>query len=147
MTLLGSSFLHLENSMAQESKTLTTQEKTLLTVVYEPREFIGSSKVPLKYRLLKPIHYQAGKKYPLVLFLHGAGERGDDNQAALKHGARDLSEPTRREQYPCYVVIPQCPKDLKWSEVDWSKESSEQPAIASQSLASVKELLDDLPGA
>lgn len=138
-------FVWLEfDSMAQETKTTGSQSSNSIGQVYEPREFIGSSKVPLKYRLLKPIHYQAGKKYPMVVFLHGAGERGDDNMVTLKHAAKELADETRREKYPCYVLIPQCPKEQKWSDVDWSQESSEQPVNPSQSLQSLKELMDEM---
>jgi len=132
------------NSMAQETKEAVSDGSNSLQKIFEPREFVGSNKVPLKYRLLKPIQYQAGKKVPLVLFLHGAGERGDDNLATLKHGAKDLADETRRTQYPCYVVVPQCPKALKWSDVDWSKETNAQPENPSQSLQTVKELLDEM---
>ncbi len=131
-------------SMAQESKPVAAQEGNPLVQVFEPREYVGSNKVPLKYRLLKPIQYEAGKKVPLILFLHGAGERGDDNASQLKHGAKDLSDAKRRQQYPCYIVVPQCPKELKWSEVDWSKEASAQPEQPSQSMQSIKELLDEM---
>src|SRR3954449_2071331 len=37
------------------------------------------------YRLFVPIGYQVPRKYPLMLTLHGAGERGDDNTSQLKH--------------------------------------------------------------
>jgi predicted peptidase len=112
--------------------------------VYEPREFVGSNGVPLKYRLIKPLNYQQGKKYPLVLFLHGAGERGSDNSITLKHAAKDFLDPERRAEFPAYVLIPQCPKDKKWSEVDWSKETSQIPENPSDSMQSIKELLDDM---
>ena len=112
--------------------------------LYEPREFVGSSGEALKYRLIKPVDYQPGKKYPLVLFLHGAGERGSDNTVTLVHAAKDLANPARRAKYPAYVVIPQCPKDRKWSEVDWSKDSSELPEKPSDSMQSLKELLDEM---
>ena len=46
----------------------------------------------LKYRLLRPEAEKAGQKYPLVLFLHGAGERGDDNQKQLVHGGQVFRE-------------------------------------------------------
>lgn len=112
--------------------------------LYEPREFVGSSGSALKYRLIKPVDYQPGKKYPLVLFLHGAGERGSDNTVTLAHAAKDLANPARRAQFPAYVVIPQCPKDRKWSEVDWSKDFSDLPEKPSDSMQSVKELLDEM---
>ena len=115
-----------------------------LAKIYEPREYVGSNKVPLKYRLIKPAGYQFGKKYPLVLFLHGAGERGEDNSVTLVHAANDFAKPTLRERFPCYVLIPQCPNGKKWSEVDWSQESSEQPELPSESMQSVKELIDEM---
>ncbi|MEI9896050.1 MAG: hypothetical protein WDN28_19815 [Chthoniobacter sp.] len=43
---------------------------------YEARTFAGADGTQLGYRLLKPKDYDAAKKYPLVLVLHGAGERG-----------------------------------------------------------------------
>ena len=45
---------------------------------YEKKVYVSSQGDSLKYRLLRPEAEKAGKKYPLVLFLHGAGERGDD---------------------------------------------------------------------
>lgn len=77
-----------------------------------------------KYRLLKPAKVEASKKYPLVLFLHGAGERGDDNKAQLKYGPTWLAEDKNREKYPCYVLAPQCHTGKKWAEVDWSAATS-----------------------
>ena len=115
-----------------------------LTKLYEPREYVGKSGKPLKYRLIKPVDYKFGKKYPLVLFLHGAGERGDDNAATLRHAAKDFSNPQTRSKYPAYVVIPQCPTGKKWSEVDWSKDSSELPEEPSDAMQSIKELIDEM---
>jgi predicted peptidase len=130
-------------AMAQESKPANAPPSDP-NKAFEPREFVGTNGVPLKYRLIKPLGYEPGKKYPLVLFLHGAGERGDDNAITLKHAAKDFADPARRAKYPAYIVIPQCPKDKKWSEVDWAKESSSLPESASDSMQSVKELLDEM---
>jgi predicted peptidase len=112
--------------------------------LFEPREYVGASKQTLKYRLLKPYQYSFGKKYPLVIFLHGAGERGDDNLVTLKHGAKDFADEARRKEFPAYVLVPQCPKDKKWSEVDWSKASSSLPDQASDSMQLLKELVDEM---
>jgi predicted peptidase len=142
--LIGLLLLPTE-SLAQDNKAKSREELVAsLAKTYEPREFVGTNKLSLKYRLLKPIQYVPGKKYPLVLFLHGAGERGDDNQITLVHGAKEFADAKRREQYPCYVVVPQCPKDRKWSEVDWSLASSDLPKEASLPMQSVKELLDEM---
>jgi len=61
---------------------------------YEARTFAGADGAQLGYRLLKPKNYDAAKKYPLVLLLHGAGERGTGNAAQLKstHGFEARTE-------------------------------------------------------
>src|SRR5205807_823190 len=78
---------------------------------FEARTFTSDQGAKLPYRLLKPLNYEEAKKYPLVLFLHGAGERGDDNKLQLKHGAPVFLKPDLRVNYPCFVFAPQCPKD------------------------------------
>ncbi|XZE18331.1 dienelactone hydrolase family protein [Pirellulaceae bacterium SH449] len=136
--LLSLSTVH---AFGDDSESLTMDQ---LSQLFEPREYIGSNKKLLKYRLLKPFGYEFGKKYPLLVFLHGAGERGDDNLSTLKHGAREFAKEERRKQYPAYILIPQCPTNAKWSDTDWSKDSSELPERASDSMQSLKELIDDM---
>ncbi len=84
---------------------------------YEARTFTGADGAKLGYRLLTPRNYDAAKKYPLVVFLHGSGERGTDNKAQLKHGAPLFLKPEAREKYPCFVIAPQCPPEQTWSAV------------------------------
>ena len=55
------------------------------------KELFVYKKDTLKYRILKPLNFDSSKKYPVHLFLHGAGEVGDDNELQLTHGA-DLFE-------------------------------------------------------
>ncbi|MGN6136555.1 MAG: prolyl oligopeptidase family serine peptidase [Aureliella sp.] len=112
--------------------------------LFEPREFVGSNGQTLKYRLLKPAPYDAERKYPLVIFLHGAGERGSDNVAQLKHGMAEFCKAKWRDKYPCYVLAPQCPEGQKWSDVDWSAPHSELPAKTSQSMQLVFDLVDTM---
>ncbi len=71
----------------------------------------------LKYRLLRPSKVEEGKRYPLVLFLHGAGERGDDNLAQLKYLPEWLAADDWQAKYPCYLIAPQCPSDRWWAPV------------------------------
>ena len=84
---------------------------------YEARTFTAADGATLGYRLLAPKTVEPGKKYPLVLFLHGAGERGADNGVQIKHGAPLFAKPEVREKYPCYVLAPQCPLEKTWSAV------------------------------
>lgn len=92
--------------------------------VTEPLEFKGAGDAVLKYRLLKPLDFDAAKTYPLVLFLHGAGGRGNNNkgQIADQPGALKLlvNEPLR-SKYPCFVLAPQCPSNQRWVDVDWNQ--------------------------
>lgn len=69
----------------------------------------------LPYRLLKPERMDPEKKYPLIVFLHGAGERGDDNEIHLRHIAPTLLNPEKRASFPCFVVAPQCPPGIMWA--------------------------------
>jgi len=84
---------------------------------YEARTFTAVDGATLPYRLLIPKNYDKAQKYPLVLFLHGAGERGDNNTDQLKHGAPLFLKPEVRDKFPCFVIAPQCPKDQTWSPV------------------------------
>ena len=55
--------------------------------LYEKQVFI-SEEDTLNYRILKPLNYDPNKQYPVHLFLHGAGERGNDNISQLTHGGK-----------------------------------------------------------
>ncbi|MBL6643379.1 MAG: dienelactone hydrolase family protein [Flavobacteriaceae bacterium] len=69
----------------------------------------------LPYRILFPDQYDEKKDYPLLLVLHGAGERGGDNQSQLLHGSETFQAASFRSKYPAIVVFPQCPKNSFWS--------------------------------
>jgi predicted peptidase len=68
----------------------------------------------LKYRQLYPDNAR-GRKYPLVIFLHGSGERGNDNEAQLKWGAVNFADEKIMSRYPAIVIAPQCPIGKQWS--------------------------------
>jgi len=54
----------------------------------------------------------------LVLFLHGAGERGNDNKSQGKHAVPSLLKWLKKEQQDCVLIASQCPKELRWSHSD-----------------------------
>ena len=82
---------------------------------YQKEAFVSSRGDTLLYRLLRPAAVKAGEKYPLVLFLHGAGERGNDNEKQLGHGGQMWLNPVNREKYPSFVLVPQCPESGYWA--------------------------------
>ena len=72
----------------------------------------------LSYRFHQPEKLEHGKKYPLVLFMHGAGERGLDNRRQLMR----LAGVEFWEKHPCFVLSPQCPPKndtIPYSEYVW----------------------------
>lgn len=78
----------------------------------------------LSYRVLYPEDFDKNKEYPVILFLHGAGERGDDNQKQLTHGSDLFLETANRKKYPAIVIFPQCPADSYWSNVNVETDES-----------------------
>lgn len=71
----------------------------------------------LPYQVMFPENYDESKQYPLLLFLHGAGERGSDNENQLIYGKQFLID-NFHANYPAIVIAPQCPSDSYWSNVE-----------------------------
>ena len=87
----------------------------LLHAQFQPSYYmIGGNTLP--YQVLLPENYDETKQYPLVVFLHGAGERGSDNEKQLIHG-KDFFINNFQSEYPAIVIAPQCPEATYWSNV------------------------------
>lgn len=80
------------------------------------KEFIYKNDT-LRYRILFPLNYDTSKSYPLVIFLHGSGERGSDNNKQLTHGASLFTNAENRAKYPSIVVFPQCEEKQYWAPI------------------------------
>lgn len=91
--------------------------------LYEKHEFIFRGDT-LLYRLLLPENYNPGKTYPMVLFLHGSGERGNDNEAQLIHGSELFLRDSIRKKFPAIIVFPQCPSKDSWANTSSKNDSS-----------------------
>ena len=123
------------------------------TNLYKPEKFIRGTDT-LLYRILMPENFDKTKTYPVLLFLHGAGERGNDNQAQLIHGGKLFLRPEVRANYPAIVIFPQCPEDSYWSNVKSSMlngkrnfefEKGGKPTSAMKMVMSLMEQVKDLP--
>ena len=75
--------------------------------------YVSDNGDTLKYRQLMS-DYDPDSKYPLVIFLHGAGERGNDNEAQLKWGVMNFASSDNMKKYPSILIAPQCPRDKSW---------------------------------
>lgn len=84
-----------------------------LTSRFSSEKFIQNGDT-LLYRQLFP-DYDTLRKYPLVIFLHGSGERGNDNEAQLKWGVQNFATDEMMHLHPAIVIAPQCPTGKGWS--------------------------------
>lgn len=92
----------------------------LNTPDFRQKDFAGRH-----YRFYNPLKsnpsYNIKKKYPLIIYLHGASERGTDNRRQsydLSFIGNSFGKEAQqfRKQYPCFVYIPQCPKNKDWND-------------------------------
>ena len=131
--------------------TTQAQDKSL----YKKELFIVNDDT-LPYRILLPLNYDASRKYPLLLMLHGAGERGSDNEIQLVHGSGLFLKDSIREKYPAIVVFPQCPAKSFWSNVefktytdgkrDFNFQAAGEPTIAMDMVQQLlKKIIHDYP--
>lgn len=96
-----------------------------LKEMLEAKEYIPEEGDTLRYRILVPKEFEEGKTYPLVLFLHGAGERGNDNAAQLKWGVESFAEEEFRKDHPAIVIAPQVPEEDFWANINWRNEGTD----------------------
>jgi predicted peptidase len=110
--------------------------------MFDAETYVNNDNDTLLYRMLEPQHKCFLKKYPLVIFLHGAGERGNDNERQLIWGAGAFIKEENLKKYPCYVIAPQCPEEKRWVDVDWDKMKHVMPEEPSENMALVMELIN-----
>lgn len=138
-----------------------TGEASLLTAaeVMTKETYIASDGTELPYRLYVPEDYDASKNYSFLLFLHGAGNRGNDNESQVKvntglidriiNGEEITYGDTKIDSSKEFIIVaPQCASDYQWVDTSWavtpdpSYNLSEVPQ--SQYMTAVVELLDKM---
>ena len=85
--------------------------------LFDAKVFTASDGLSLNYRIHLPEDYSSEKEYPLILFMHGAGARGSDNQTQLTQGIANAFSNSNSRIHDCIVIAPQCPLDKKWVNV------------------------------
>ncbi|MGH2648223.1 MAG: prolyl oligopeptidase family serine peptidase [Ginsengibacter sp.] len=91
------------------------------------------------------------RKYPLVIFLHGSGERGNDNEAQLKWGVMNFATDQNMIKYKAIVIAPQCPEKMSWANFSNKKDSREKLLLPVPSkpmellIALIHQLIKKLP--
>jgi predicted peptidase len=140
---ISSSIFLLLFASALHSQDLSEYQKVLFT----------SSGGNLPYRILYPVPFDSTASYPLLIFLHGAFEKGNDNEAQLRIGGRYFLREDNRKNFPAIIIFPQCPVDDSWAWFDtridsttglassWDFPFRKQPTAVTGLL---KQLLDSL---
>ena len=108
---------------------------------FNARLFKNARGEMMPYRLFIPVNYDTKRKYPIVLWLHGGGGRGNDNLKQISggntNGTRVWISPEAQKKYPAFVLAPQCPDGEMWTTVD-KVTSTGQLKLALEVLASVE---------
>lgn len=114
----------------------------------EARTFTDGAGHVLPYRIYVPRNLPPGKKVPLVLFLHGAGGRGNDNLRQLTDQSAPLVFVQRENQarWPLFMVAPQCPLDQQWVAMPWGTATGkgQRPAQPTWPMAAAMALIEQL---
>ena len=79
------------------------------------KKYYANGTDTLGYRILYPANYDRARSYPLIVFLHGAGHRGKDNQKQLVNGASLFLRERTRNEFPAIVIFPQCSVNDFWA--------------------------------
>ena len=106
-----------------------------------PLVYTNAQGATIPYRFAAPKAVEQGKKYPLVILFHGAGERGTDNVAQLVHGATDLLNYMREKGIEGYFLAGQCPEGKQWVNTPWSNLAHRMPEKPSEPMALMIELI------
>ncbi|MCH4821778.1 prolyl oligopeptidase family serine peptidase [Gramella lutea] len=131
--------------MLMQSVSVFAQDKEAFL-----RETFISGGDTLNYRILYPENFSEAEEYPLVLVLHGAGERGDNNEAQLVHGSDIFLKTENREDFPAVVIFPQAPKDDYWAKVEVKRDTMpfqfdfKNTEAPTKSLKLVMELMEEM---
>jgi predicted peptidase len=123
--------------------TIKEHEPSFYEANTKPYVYKDKNGVEMPYRLFLPPNYNPEKKYPLVLYLHGAGSRGNDNLKQLRSWVAGWMDDKVQQKNPCIILMPQCPKNQKWVNVPWKKGSYKMKDIpVSKPMELAKIILD-----
>jgi predicted peptidase len=123
-----------------------------VAALLERHTYTDAQGATLPYRLARPaeVSSPANARFPLVVVLHGAGQRGTDNEAQIHAIVPVFLSAENRQRYPAFVVSPQCPPDVKWTAVNWQEiphapQTKEPTRAARQVLELIEKLAAEHP--
>ncbi len=114
--------------------------------VFERRTY-ESMGYTMNYRLYVPKNYDCGEMYPMLVFLHGSEERGDDNAAQLIPELQAMFDDVTSPIYDSIVLVPQCPKCSWWVLANIGEHGySIADTPESREMEALCEIMDELSG-
>lgn len=132
---------YLQYKCKDSNKMNTAVVKSLFTY-HETTKANGQK---LVYRLYVPSNYDPEKEYPLVVVLHGAGERGTDNEAQFGNYILDLFRHKTSPIHDAIVLAPQCPTNNQWVDTPWANGNYSTATVKeSDELQTVMKVLEGL---
>lgn len=166
---LREAYHELQSSVAKLEKSREDFEPL---AVMEPKYFVAKDGTMLPYRIYLPENYDSGKKYPVMLYLHGEDYRGYDNVSQIAKFTWNASTQTKtnmdanglflraltaenRSRYPMILVAPQClvpnansagdNQGYQWVDTPWSGGNYSLDDVAvSNEMQAVDELMEDI---
>ena len=89
----------------------------------------------LNYQLLGDPKWDGKQRYPLLIWLHGAGQSGNDNTSQAAGSPKQFYDPESLKEHPCFFLMPQCPdRAIGWKD-----------SVADNLMALITDLTDNLP--
>jgi predicted peptidase len=131
------------------SASTAAEEAQLSSEAFRPAIFQVPNDGMLRYRLSAPPAIEGTDSAPLVVFLHGAGQRGEDNVSQLEHGALDIHRFSQQQDSPAFILAAQVSAEEQWVDTPWSDDThriSEQPSRSMRLLmALIDNVIDEAP--
>ena len=133
----------IENNHSTKNEIVEQQDDTIQSVFFsKDRQHI------LPFSLIQSFDSKSLDKITLIIFLHGAGERGMDNKSHLMVGLPNLIKTLKKQGLKNYVVFaPQCPTNERWVDVDWTATSHIMKPEPHWPMTSALNVIDSLVGA
>ena len=131
------------NAMQAQDKKTALPPLPDTTLLESGRYVEGNDTLP--YRLYRSVKAEsATEAVPLVVFLHGAGERGNDNAMQLFHCIHFFLDDSVTSRYPFLLLVPQCPEEQRWVNTDWRLPEHEMEEEPTAQMKGVFALIDCL---
>lgn len=129
-----------EKLIAEERKVVG-EKVELAERITEPKVWTSTDGQTLPYRLHVPAKPEAGRKYPLMIHMHGAGSIGKDNAKQLINGGSDFLYWMTRHGEECVFLAPQSPG--RWVGVSWNTKEYRMRETPTSYLRMAMEIVED----